>query len=172
MAHADSPCFPVEIFDLIVDSVQDLEGWQPRLSSLCACSLVSRRFALRARRHIFREATLYAWDDSSNVKMFHEILTWVPSDPETGYSFPPVKSLIKDFSIDYSPSDPEASMLLERVVIAILQVLGGQEGGLESFAFEYEGIWLDLDLGLRQAASAIPVSVIADYAALRSSVAP
>ncbi len=46
------PVFPLEIFELIIDSVVGVEA-------LCSCALVCRSWYLRVRRNIFRVVSLY-----------------------------------------------------------------------------------------------------------------
>ncbi|SJL12324.1 uncharacterized protein ARMOST_15747 [Armillaria ostoyae] len=69
----EPPVFPLEIFELIIDSVVGVEA-------LCSCALVCRPWCLRARRNIFRVVSLYenkykdTFEDSEGATRLH--LRW------------------------------------------------------------------------------------------------
>ncbi|CAA7260856.1 unnamed protein product [Cyclocybe aegerita] len=53
---------------------------------------------------------------------------------------------MRELLVAFCELDPSSS-----VVISILQVLHRQNPGIESFGFDFQGIWQDLSIGLRQA---------------------
>ncbi|KAJ3505013.1 hypothetical protein NLJ89_g7639 [Agrocybe chaxingu] len=112
MSCGDGQRFPVEIFDLIVDSIQDINGGRPR--------------------HIFREVKLSTWrkNSISQVNTFFELLTWEPNNAGAAGGILRIASIVKYFRLNYS--EPQTSeVAIDDVVISIPQALRRQNLGIE-----------------------------------------
>ncbi|CAA7266727.1 unnamed protein product [Cyclocybe aegerita] len=88
---AQSPRFPQEILDSFIDSVAALgpvHGEED--AALSKCALVSRSFAHRTRKHVFRQVLLTAegnddcegMDNEEYLFVFQGFLTWKPRQPQ------------------------------------------------------------------------------------------
>ncbi|KAJ3509643.1 hypothetical protein NLJ89_g5114 [Agrocybe chaxingu] len=144
---------PLKIFEYLIDTIDEWPDG-PREKTLGLCTQVSRSFAHRARKHIFRAVYFNDLCDNpiSYAKRFYHIATWTPSKPDSTESLQSIVSLVKNLSIAFCWPRVTSTLHFEHVLSAILQILHGPEHGIESFDLRHsDGHWPTLGLGFRQA---------------------
>ncbi|KAJ3495190.1 hypothetical protein NLJ89_g10668 [Agrocybe chaxingu] len=118
MTFHPEPRFPVEILDLFVDEIANFHDLDARATTLSTCSLVSRSFAHRARKHIFRSIELSEWDGDTllRAQRLYDILIWTSSTPGRLMNVAP---LVKEFLLDCeslpNPEEVEGIVVLDEL---------------------------------------------------------
>ncbi|KAJ3505010.1 hypothetical protein NLJ89_g7640 [Agrocybe chaxingu] len=147
-----SPRFPSELLDLFIDTLGERPITESRHSTLATCSLVSRSFAHRSRRHTFyRVDTDLSFHrrgtETEYLTTFYELLTWTSSSSGEG-GLTGIAPYIKQFRCWYDLGDGAE---VEGLLAVIFQCLHGPEHGITLLDVAFNTSWKELGLGLRHA---------------------